>query len=121
MPVERRERAIAIDAGQPATGGNPMFNGRRQPSCGGTSRMMREYQVRICERLGVKFPGSTRPDPRSVPAELTAGMGCAADYRDTIQRAGSARMTLSRLRADVTSRLAYEEIFENVVVLSWRQ
>ena len=38
-----------------------MFNGRRQPSCGGTSRMMREYQVRISERLGVKFPGSTRP------------------------------------------------------------
>ena len=34
-----------------------MFNGRRQPSHGGTSRMMREYQVRICERLGVKFPG----------------------------------------------------------------
>ena len=26
----------------------------------GTSRMMREYQVRICERLGVKFPGPTR-------------------------------------------------------------
>jgi hypothetical protein len=24
------------------------------------SRMMREYQVRICERLGVKFPGPTR-------------------------------------------------------------
>jgi hypothetical protein len=22
--------------------------------------MMREYQVRICERLGVKFPGPTR-------------------------------------------------------------
>ena len=37
-----------------------MFNGRRQPSRGGTSRMMREYQVRICERLGVKFPGPTR-------------------------------------------------------------
>ncbi len=37
-----------------------MHNGRRQPSCGGTSRMMREYQVRICERLGVKFPGPTR-------------------------------------------------------------
>src|SRR6516164_10731572 len=41
-----------------------MFNGRRQPSCGGTSRMIREYQVRICERLGVKFPGSTRPMPQ---------------------------------------------------------
>ncbi len=24
---------------------------------GGTSRMNREVQVRICERLGVKFPG----------------------------------------------------------------
>jgi hypothetical protein len=33
-----------------------MFNGRRQPSCDGTSRMTRECQVRICERLGVKFP-----------------------------------------------------------------
>jgi hypothetical protein len=37
-----------------------MFNGRRQPSRGGTSRMMREYQVRFCERLGVEFPGPTR-------------------------------------------------------------
>ena len=40
-----------------------MFNGRRQPSRGGTSRMMREYQVRFCERLGVKFPGPTRQKP----------------------------------------------------------
>src|SRR5881227_991672 len=38
----------------------PDFNGRRQHSRGGTSRMMREYQVRFCERLGVKFPGPTR-------------------------------------------------------------
>src|SRR5712671_6881874 len=36
------------------------FSGRRQPSCDGTSRMMREYQVRFCEGLGVEFPGSTR-------------------------------------------------------------
>jgi hypothetical protein len=36
-----------------------MYNGRRQPSCDGTSRMTRECQVRICERLGVKFPGPT--------------------------------------------------------------
>ena len=43
-----------------------MHNGRRQPSRGGTSRMMREYQVRICERLGVKFPGPTRHD-RPIP------------------------------------------------------
>jgi hypothetical protein len=37
-----------------------MFNGRRQPSRGGTSRMNREVHVRFCERLGVKFPGPTR-------------------------------------------------------------
>ncbi len=41
-----------------------MFSGRRQPSRGGTSRMMREYHVRICERLGVKFPGPTRHERR---------------------------------------------------------
>ena len=27
---------------------------------GGTSRISREAYVRICERLGVKFPGATR-------------------------------------------------------------
>ena len=67
MPVERRERVIAIWFGSTGNGRNPKFNGRRQPSCGGTSRMMREYHVRICERLGVKFPGPTRqvlPLPR---------------------------------------------------------
>ena len=37
------------------------FDGRRQPSVGGTSRMNREVHVRFCERLGVKFPGPTRP------------------------------------------------------------
>jgi hypothetical protein len=58
--VERRERVIAIWLGSTGNGRNPMFNGRRQPSCGGTSRMMREYQVRFCERLGVKFRGPTR-------------------------------------------------------------
>ena len=63
MLVERRERAIAIWLGSTGNGRNPMFNGRRQPSRGGTSRMMREYQVRFCERLGVKFPGPTRQKP----------------------------------------------------------
>src|SRR6516162_6876888 len=61
MPAERRGQAIAFEIGSTGDGRNPMFNGRRQPSCGGTSRMMREYQVRICERLGVKFPEPTRP------------------------------------------------------------
>src|ERR1035441_5042727 len=36
------------------------FDGRRQPSKGGTSRVSREAQARICERLGGKFPGPTR-------------------------------------------------------------
>jgi hypothetical protein len=43
-----------------------MFTGRRQPSCDGTSRMTRECQVRICERLGVKFPGPTRQSGRRI-------------------------------------------------------
>jgi hypothetical protein len=64
MLVERRERAIAIWLGSTGNGRNPMFNGRRQPSRGGTSRMTRECQVRICEGLGVKFPGPTRQSRR---------------------------------------------------------
>ena len=31
---------------------------------------MREYQVRICERLGVKFPGPTR---QTLPSRTAAG------------------------------------------------
>jgi hypothetical protein len=46
-----------------------MFNGRRQPSRGGTSRMTRECQVRICEGLGVKFPGPTRLVSRASPVQ----------------------------------------------------
>jgi hypothetical protein len=60
MPVERREQAIAIWLGSTGNGRNPMFNGRRQPSRDGTSRMTRECQVRFFEGLGVKFPGPTR-------------------------------------------------------------
>ena len=61
MPVERRGQVIAVELGPTGHAGrNPRFSGRRQPSCDGTSRMMREYQVRFCERLGVKFPGPTR-------------------------------------------------------------
>ena len=67
MRVERRGRVTAVGLGQPATGGARRFSGRRQPSCGGTSRMRREYQVRICERLGVKFPGPTRHSRRGRP------------------------------------------------------
>ena len=55
-----------------------MFSGRRQPSCDGTSRMTRECQVRICERLGVKFPGPTRLVSRASPVQ-TAVRNCTRD------------------------------------------
>src|ERR1700692_3910802 len=77
MPVERRERVIAIWLGSTGNGRNPMFNGRRQPSRGGTSRMMREYQVRFCERLGVKFPGPTRQTRIAVLGLTWAGLAPA--------------------------------------------
>src|ERR1700732_4054998 len=59
-------------------GGARRFSGRRQPSSDGTSRMMREYQVRFCEGLGVKLPGSTRPVSR-VTAVQTAMRNCTRD------------------------------------------
>jgi hypothetical protein len=63
-------RSLRSGASQLATGGAPIL-GRRQPSVGGTSRMTRECQVRICERLGVKFPGPPR-QPRPPPYRLSA-------------------------------------------------
>src|SRR6185436_18976784 len=58
MGPERRW-VIAADVGQLVRREEPFVSGRRQPSCDGTSRMMREYPVRICEGLGVKFLGPT--------------------------------------------------------------
>jgi hypothetical protein len=69
MPVERRGWVIAFEIGSTGNERNPIFNGRRQPSCGGTSRMTRECQVRICEGLGVKFPGPTRHEGRNQPIQ----------------------------------------------------
>jgi hypothetical protein len=63
MAVEGREQVTRIRIvrvnGQPEELDGS--DGRRQPSMGGTSRVSREAQARICERLGVKFPGATRP------------------------------------------------------------
>ena len=56
-----------------------MFSGRRQPSCDGTSRMTRECQVRICERLGVKFPGPTRQSATWPAGEDTSVKNTEAD------------------------------------------
>jgi hypothetical protein len=46
------------------------LDGRRQPSLGGTSRISREVYVRFCERLGVQFPGPTRPEAGEVEPAL---------------------------------------------------
>ena len=46
MGLERRGWVIAADLGQLVRREEPFVSGRRQPSSGGTSRMMREYQVR---------------------------------------------------------------------------
>jgi hypothetical protein len=69
MLVERRGQVIAVELGPTGSyrGGARWFSGRRQPSCGGTSRMTRECQVRICEGLGVKFPGPTRHEQTDRP------------------------------------------------------
>jgi hypothetical protein len=60
--MEEREQVTRIGIvrvnGQPEELDGP--DGRRQPSVGGTSRISREAYVRICERLGVQFPGATR-------------------------------------------------------------
>jgi hypothetical protein len=76
MLVERRGRVTEVGSGQPATGGTWSINGRRQPSNGGTSRMTRECQVRICERLGVKFPGPTRRRRSGLMHSSVMGYSC---------------------------------------------
>jgi hypothetical protein len=68
MPVKRRgqvTRAEIVLANwqQEELGG---FGGRRQPSMGGTSRVTGDGHARICEGLGVKVPGATRPNSPSV-------------------------------------------------------
>ena len=65
-----------------------MFNGRRQPSRGGTSRMMREYQVRICERLGVKFPGPTRQSRPKSDVRVTSALPHIATKSRTSRHVG---------------------------------
>jgi hypothetical protein len=61
--VERRGQAIRVmihlvnwQQEEPTGRG-----GERQLSVDGTSRVSREAQARICERLGVRLPGATRP------------------------------------------------------------
>src|ERR1700730_6683689 len=82
MVVERKGEGHRGWVGSTGNGRNPTINGRQQPSCDGTSRISREAYVRICERLGVKFPGPTRQkhfDGRLV----TSGLAPTPAYRCT--------------------------------------
>ena len=61
MPAEQRGQVIHVKM---ESTGDRRNSGRGGSSAGlpwgGTSRMRREFHVRICEGLGVKFPGPTR-------------------------------------------------------------
>jgi hypothetical protein len=93
MPVERREQVIAVELGSTGVrpGGARLFSGRRQPSCDGTSRMTRECQVRICERLGVKFPGPTRHSRRCQAGPPRPSVSAASPIATEIQGAAACR------------------------------
>ncbi len=64
---------------------------------GGTSRVTGDCQARFCERLGVKFPGATRPRgeiprgylPRGDVPNGVAGAGSASEDRAGDEPAGS--------------------------------
>jgi hypothetical protein len=62
-------------------------SGRRQPSLGGTSRMNREVHVRICERLGVQIPGSTR---RKRQGKTLSGEGRGDERKQTVDELSKA-------------------------------
>src|SRR3974377_862926 len=102
MPVERRGQAIAFEIGSTGNGRNSIFNGRRQPSRGGTSRMNREVQVRICERVGVQFPGPTRPVLTSPDLALCPQLAGA----DISQKKAASRFDPKRRFAPPKSRTA---------------
>ena len=72
-------------------GMSPSFNGRRQPSRGGTSRINREVCVRFCERLGVKFPGPCVPSCEESIIGQRSGMSALDD-----RIAGAAVLAVSR-------------------------
>src|SRR6516164_7100221 len=109
MPVERRGQAIAFEIGSTGNGRNPIFNGRRQPSSGGTSRMTRECQVRICERLGVKFPGPTRPTRTSRVRLASAVRGNPGPYMADCEhfRTRPKRVEGKRIQACIINVLIY--------------
>jgi len=83
------------------------FGGRRQSSVSGTSRMNREVHVRFCERLGVKFPGPTRPWKMMVTGETyTANSAPVALAASAAQRSAKHGEHLNGNRVEPMARIA---------------
>src|ERR1700726_3496365 len=72
--------------------------------------MMREYQVRIWERLRVKFPGPTRHSPREAPPQRGLALGGGRGGKDPAQgerrRDGRGPDTAPGYRVERTHRRA---------------
>ena len=58
--MERREQVTHMRMESTGNRRNSLSRWEAAAFSGGTSRMNREIHVRICERLGVQFPGPTR-------------------------------------------------------------
>src|ERR1700675_914659 len=55
-------------------------------------RMMRDYQVRICERLGVKFPGPNRHQRTSARRCAMSALPLGADIGARVEWHGAPRV-----------------------------
>src|SRR5205807_3130726 len=94
MLVERREQVIGIWLGSTGNGRNPMFNGRRQRSCDGTSRMTRECQVRLCVQQRLACSAGDRP----AGARVRRPVAWIAGWRETKTLKPIDKVSLGRLR-----------------------
>src|SRR5215475_14215322 len=79
--------------------------------------MMREYQVRICERLRVKFPGPTRRVSRASPVQ-TAMRNCTRDEGRPFE-AGSQVKASNRCKL-LSSKAMVVSVAVNVGTISGR-
>jgi hypothetical protein len=100
MAVEGREQVTRIGIvrinGRPEELDGP--DGRRQPSMGGTSRVSREAQARIYERLGVKFPGATRPGVKRASSVRAPALVVHSSQPSSARRNAGHRFTPQRPR-----------------------
>ena len=103
--------------GPTGNGRSLIISGRRQPSRDGTSRMNREVHVRICERLGVKFPGPTRRVSRGSPVQ-TAMRNCTRDEGRSFE-AGSQVLASNRCKL-LSSKAMVVSVAVNVGKISRR-